>query len=56
MDDPTNHAIFRDGEITARVIPGHRQPLRIGSDQPEADCLGSFLAFGHVDGNALGLC
>jgi hypothetical protein len=53
METPTNYAIFRDGEIVARVIPGHRQLCRMGLDQPQADRLGSFLTIGHIDGDAL---
>jgi hypothetical protein len=55
MDDPTNYAIFRDCEISARVIPGHRQLCRMGLDQPQADRLGSFLTVGRIDGDALPL-
>jgi len=39
MDDPTSYAIFRNGKITARVIPGHRQLWRMELDQPQAGLL-----------------
>ena len=55
MDDPANRAIFSDGEIAARVIPCHKPSKRVESDQPQADCFGSLLTVGHVDGNALTL-